>query len=39
MVNTVWFNADHGRDLHPLVDHMSKLPNFSQQKIELIKHL
>ena len=21
MVNTVWVNADHGHDLHPLADH------------------
>ena len=20
MINTVWVNADHGRDLHPLAD-------------------
>ena len=25
MVNTVWVNADHGRDLHPLADHMTTL--------------
>ena len=24
MVNTVWVNADHGRDLHPLANHMTK---------------
>ena len=25
MVNTVRVNADHGRDFHPLADHMTKL--------------
>ena len=25
MINTVGANADHGRDFHPLVDHMTKL--------------
>ena len=29
MVNTVWVNAGHGRDLHPLADHMTKLRNFN----------
>ena len=24
MVSTVWVNADHGRDLHPLVEHMNE---------------
>ena len=28
MVNTVWVKADHGRDLHPLANHMTKLRNF-----------
>ena len=23
MVNTVWVNADEGRDLHPLADHVT----------------
>ena len=32
MVNTLWVNADHGRDLHPLVDHMSKLLNFTKEQ-------
>ena len=27
MANTVWVNADHGRDLHPLAGHMTKLRN------------
>ena len=27
MVNTLRVNADHGRDLHPLADHMTKLRN------------
>ena len=31
MVNTVWVNADHGRDLHPLADHMTKLRNFTKE--------
>ena len=24
--------ADHGRDLHPLVDHMTKLQNFTKEE-------
>ena len=28
MVNTVWVNADHGRDLH----HMTKLLNFTKEE-------
>ena len=33
MVNTVWVNADHGRDFHPLADHMTKLRNFTKEEI------
>ena len=33
MVNTVWVNVDHGRDLHPLSDHMTKLRNFTEEEI------
>ena len=32
MVNTVWVNADHGRDFHPLADHMTKLKNFTKEE-------
>ena len=32
MVNTVCVNADHGRDLHPLADHMTKLRNFTKEE-------
>ena len=32
MVNTVWVNADHGRDFHPLADHMMKLTNFTKEE-------
>ena len=32
MVNTVWVNADHGRDLHPLANHMAKLRNFTEEQ-------
>ena len=32
MVNTVWVNADHLRDLHPLADHMTKLRNFNAEQ-------
>ena len=28
MVNTVQVNDDHGRDFHPLADHLIKLRNF-----------
>ena len=31
MVNTVLVNADHGRDLHPLADHMTKR-NFTKEE-------
>ena len=30
MVNTVWVNADHGRDFNPLADHMTKLRNLTK---------
>ena len=30
MLTTVWVNADHGRDLHPLADH--KLRNFTKEE-------
>ena len=33
MVNTVRVNADHGRDFHPLADHMTKLQNFTKAAI------
>ena len=29
MVNTVWVNADHGRDFHPLANHMGEILEFS----------
>ena len=32
MVNTAWVNADHGRDLHPLADHSTKLRNFTKEE-------
>ena len=32
MVNPVWVNADHGHDLHPLADHMTKLRNFTKEE-------
>ena len=32
MVIIVWVNADHGRDLHPLTDHMTKLHNFTKEE-------
>ena len=32
MLNTVWVNADHGRDFHPLADHMTKLQNFIKEE-------
>ena len=32
MVNTVLVNADHGRDLHPLADHVTKLRNFTKEE-------
>ena len=30
MVNTLRVKADHGRDLHLLADHMTKLRNFTK---------
>ena len=32
MVNTVWINADHRRDLHPFASHMTKLKNFTKEE-------
>ena len=32
MVSTVWVNADHGRDLRPLADHMTQLKNFTKEE-------
>ena len=32
MVNAVWVNADHGRDLHSLADHMTKLKHFTKEE-------
>ena len=30
--NTVWVNADRGRDFHPLTDRMTKLRNFTKEE-------
>ena len=38
MVNTVWVNADHGRDLHPLADHMTKSKISHREKIVIFQH-
>ena len=32
MVNTMCVNANHGRDFHPLADHMAKLRNFTKEQ-------
>ena len=32
MVTAVWFNADHGHDLHPLANHKTKLQNFTKEE-------
>ena len=32
MVSTVWVNGDHRRDLHPLIDHTTKLRNFIKEE-------
>ena len=32
MVSIVWVNADHGRDVHPLTDQMTKLKNFTKEE-------
>ena len=32
MVKTVWVKADHGRDLHPLADNMTKLRNLTKEQ-------
>ena len=32
MVNTVWVNSNHGRNFHPLADHMTKLQNFTKEE-------
>ena len=31
MVNTVWVNADHGGNFHPLSDHVTKLQHFTKE--------
>ena len=36
MANTVRVNADQGRDLHPLVDHMTKLRKSPRVKFSSI---
>ena len=33
MVNMWGVNADHEHDFHPLVDHMTKLKNFTKAEI------
>ena len=38
MVNTVWVNADHGRDPHPLADHMTKLKKFTKEENHDFQH-
>ena len=32
MVSTVWVNADHGRDHHPLADHITRLRNLTKEE-------
>ena len=32
MVNSVWVNADHGRDFHPLANYMTKLKTFTKEE-------
>ena len=32
MVNTVWVNTDHGRDIHLHADHMTRLRNFTKEE-------
>ena len=27
-----WVNADHGRDFHPLADHMTELRSFTKEE-------
>ena len=34
MVNTVRVNADHGLDLHPLVDHVIKFKKFAKEEFQ-----
>ena len=31
-LSTVWVNANHGHDLHPLADHMTQLKNFTKKE-------
>ena len=33
MVNTLRFNADHGRHFHPIADHLTKLRNLTKAEI------
>ena len=32
MVSTVWVNANHGHDLHPLADYMTKLQSVTKEE-------
>ena len=38
MENNVWVKADHGRDLHPLADHMTKSQISPRKKIVIFHH-
>ena len=31
----MWVNADHGRDFHPLADHMTKLQYFTMAEFSV----
>ena len=33
MLNTLWVNADDGRDFHPLADHTTTLKHFTKGKV------
>ena len=37
MVNTLRVNAYHGRDFHPLADHMTKLQYFTKGEYSAFK--
>ena len=32
MLSTVWFNADHGHDFHPLANHITKFKKFVKEE-------
>ena len=38
MVNTVWVNAGHGHNFHPLANHVTKVKKFTKEENEIFQH-